>query len=251
VTTTAVTGTPTGRVAALAAAETRLVLRNRTLLVSSLVVPLGLGLFWVLTFSGQNPATVVALQLAVAVGMGLYVTATQTVVARRQQKVLKRMRTSSLTDTGLLVAVVAPSAVVAVGQIVVFAVLNAVFGVPFATDPLAFVLAVLAGLAQAIAAALATAVVTPSAERAQITTLPLMFLLLAGAVVVTFVPLEGWWQALLAVPGAGPGVLVRFAVEGGLWAGGLVPALALAATVAWTVGFAAFARRRFRWDPRR
>ena len=78
-TTTAVTGTPTGRVAALAAAETRLVLRNRTLLVSSLVVPLGLGLFWVLTFSGQNPATAVALQLAVAVGMGLYVTATQTV----------------------------------------------------------------------------------------------------------------------------------------------------------------------------
>jgi ABC-2 type transport system permease protein len=250
--TTIATTTPAGRVLALATAETRLVLRNRTLLVSSLILPIGLGAFWLLTFQGQISAMVVALQIAVAVGMGLYVAATQTLVARRQQKVLKRLRTTGLSDAGLLVAVVAPSAVVAFGQIVIFAVMDAVAGIPFALDPVAFVLAAVGGLALATAAAIATAVVTPSAERAQITTLPLTFLLLGGAVVATFLPLEGWWLAVLAVPGAGVGALARFAAEGGMWANGVLAGLLpLAATVGWSVWLATFAGKRFRWDPRR
>jgi ABC-2 type transport system permease protein len=250
--TTIASTTSAGRVLALAVAETRLVLRNRTLLVSSLILPIGLGAFWMMTFQGQSSAAVVALQIAVAVGMGLYVAATQTLVARRQQKVLKRMRTSDLSDAGLLVAVVAPSAVVAFGQIVIFAVMDAVACIPFAVDPLAFVLAALGGLALATAAALATAVITPSAERAQITTLPLTFLLLGGAIVATFLPQEGWWPAVLAVPGAGVGALARFAAEGGMWANGLLAGLLpLAATVVWSIWLATYASKRFRWDPRR
>lgn len=250
-TTAIVPATPTSRVLALATTETRLVLRNRTLLVSTLVMPVGLGLFWALTFNGQSASAVLALQIAIAVGMGLYVTATQTLVARRQTKVLKRLRTSSLGDGGLLVAVIAPSAVIAFGQILIFLALDVYAGIPIAVEPLALVLAVIGGLALATAAALATAVVTPSAERAQITTMPLTFLILGGAVAMAFLPLEGWWQALLLIPGAGLGSLARFASEGGMWAGGALAALLpIVTTVLWTLVLAQFARARFRWDPR-
>ena len=133
---------------ALAAVETRLVLRNRTLLVSSLILPLFLGVFWILTFNREGGAgAVLALQVAVALGMGLYVSATQTLVARRQSKVLKRLRTTGLTDGGLVAAVIAPSVVIALGQLVIFTVIDVVIGLPIATDPLALAFVVIGGLA--------------------------------------------------------------------------------------------------------
>lgn len=244
--------TSTSRVLALAGVETRLVLRNRTLLVSSLIVPLFLGVFWLLTFNRDGGAgAVLALQVAVALGMGLYVSATQTLVARRQSKVLKRLRTTGLTDGGLIAAVIAPSVVIALGQLVIFAVIDVVIGLPIATDPLALAFVVIGGLALTVGAAVATSVVTPSAERAQITTLPLTFLLLGAAIAMSFLPMEGWFRAVLIVPGAGLGVLARYAVEGGMWADGtLTGLLPMVATLLWAGALVRFARKRFRWDPR-
>lgn len=245
------TQTPTGRALALAGVETRLVLRNRTLLVSSLIVPLFLGVFWILTFNRDGASAVLALQVAVAFGMGLYVSATQTLVARRQSKVLKRLRTTGLTDGGLLAAVIAPSAVIAFAQLVVFAVIDVAIGLPIATDPLALAFVVVGGSALVLGAAIATAVITPSAERAQITTLPLTFLLLGAAIAMSFLPTEGWFRAVLVVPGAGLGVLARYAVEGGMWADGVLTGLLpIVATLLWAVVLTRFARERFRWDPR-
>lgn len=258
VTTGATTGrTSAGRTYALATTEIRLVFRNRTVAVSSVVVPLALGLFWALSFRDGDPRTtamVMSLQLAVVLGMGIYVTATQTVVARRHSRVLARMRTSGLSDPGLLVATVAPSVVLGVLQLVVFAVLDVVFGSPLPADALPPVLAVLGGIALAVTAALATAVLTPSPERSQITTLPLTFVLLAAAVTLAVIPMEGWWQAVILVPGAAVGQLMQLAYAGGTWAPGLagLPAVlpAVVVLVGWPVVFAALARRWFRWDPR-
>ncbi|GEL20006.1 ABC transporter permease [Pseudonocardia asaccharolytica] len=246
--------TMTDKILALAGTELKLVFRNRTVAVSSVLVPIALGLFWAFSLGGSDPrgwTLVIALQLAVTLGMGIYVTATQTVVARRHNLVLKRMRTSGISDTGLLGATVAPSVVLGIGQLVIFAVINAVFGAPLPSSPVPLVLALLAGLALMVAAALATTVVTPSPERAQVTTLPLVFVVLGAAVALLMLPLEGWWQALVALPGAGIGQLVRLAFAPGGEAGGLLPTLLAAFTVlAWAVLFGWFARRRFRWDPR-
>ncbi len=191
---------------ALAATEVRLILRNKTVAVSSLVLPLGLGVLWAFQFGGEDDparhAVSITLQLAVALAMGVYLTATQTLVARRHAGVLKRMRTSGLSDRGLIVATLAPSVVLGVVQLVVFAVVNVGTGAPSPNDPLPLVLAVLGGLALVVTAALATSIVTPSPERAQITTLPLMFVMLGVGVVAAIAPGEGWWPALSVVPGA-------------------------------------------------
>lgn len=85
-------------------AEIRLMARNRTVAVSSILLPLALGAFYVVLFgTGDDPAehaVGLALQIAVVLGMGVYVTVTQTVVARRHSGALKRMRTSGLSTAG-------------------------------------------------------------------------------------------------------------------------------------------------------
>jgi ABC-2 type transport system permease protein len=255
--TTAASATPAGRVLALATAEVRLILRNKTVAVSSLVLPLGLGVLWAFQFGGVDDparqAVSLSLQLAVALAMGVYFTATQTLVARRHSRVLKRMRTSGLSDRGLLVATLAPSVVLGVVQLVVFAVVNVGTGAPPPVDLAALLLAVVGGLALVVTAALATSIITPSPERAQITTLPLMFVMLGVGVVAAIAPAQGWWGALVIVPGAAVGELAQLAMIGGSWASsdGLPAILPpLAASVVWPLLLGAVALRRFRWDPR-
>ncbi|MEJ3655721.1 ABC transporter permease [Actinomycetes bacterium KLBMP 9759] len=252
---TATAGSP---VIALAATETKLILRNKTVAVSSMFLPVALGLFWAFTFDSEGDparqAVVVALQLAVVLGMGIYVTATQTLVARRHSRVLKRMRTTGLTDGGLLTATLAPSVVLGIGQLVIFAVIDAVAGGPLPLDPLALIVGIVGGIALSVTAALATSIVTPTPERSQITTLPLTFVLLGAAIAMAMVPLAGWWHALVLVPGAAMGTLVQIAMNGDMWvagSGGIPAGLpSLVATIAWPIVFAVLASRTFTWDPR-
>ena len=157
---------------------------------------------------------------------------------------------SGISDTGLLVAMMAPGVAIGLIQLLLFTVINAIAGAPLPADPLPLALALLGGLALSVTAALATSVVTPSPERAQITTLPLTFVLLGGAIALSIVPLEGWWQALVAVPGASIGQLSLFAFAGETWSDGLGGLPAVAALLIWPVVFGTLAHRRFRWDPR-
>jgi ABC-2 type transport system permease protein len=253
-TTAAIAGsTPAQKVFALARTEVQLVLRNRTLAVSALLVPIALGVFWAFSF-GRGPEIwpmVVSLQLAVTFGMGLYIAATQTIVARRHSRVLKRMRTSGISDGGLLAATLAPSIALSVVQLLVFAVIDGIFGMPLPADLVALLLAVPAGMVMMIAAALATSVVTPSPERGQITTLPLVFVMLGAAIAVAVIPAQGWLQALVVVPGAGIGMLTRIAFGGDVGLGTLLgTVVATVSLLAWAAVFGYAARTRFRWDPR-
>ena len=244
------------RVLALAATEVRLVVRNRTLAISSLLLPVAFGVFFAFTFDRGNPGVwgiVVALQLVMTLTMGVYMTITQAVVARRQSRVLKRMRTSSLSDTGILLAVTGPGTAVALLHLVVYALIDLVLGAP-APDPLPLLVAVVGGFAVCVTAAFATANVTGSPERAQITTMPLFLLMFAAAFVLPNIPVDNPLQALVFVPGAPIGQLSQLAFTGGAWGPGLLglPALlpALVSLVGWAVVFAVVARRSFRWDPR-
>lgn len=254
------TTSPAGRVLALATAEVKLLLRNRTAAISSLFLPVAFGVFFAFTFDGgaaESPGVwpvVVALQLVLTFTMGVYITITQTVVSRRQSRVLKRMRTSSLTDTGVLVATTGPAVATAAVHLVLYAVINTVLGAPFPADVVPLVLAILGGLALCVTAGFATTIVTPSPERAQITTLPLFFVMMGAAIAVPILPLDSWWQALVLVPGAPLGLLTQLAFTGGTWAPGLLglPAAlpGLVSLIVWPVVFAGLAKRNFRWDPR-
>lgn len=257
---TTATASPASRVLALGAAEVRLLLRNRTAAISSLFLPIAFGAFFAFTFDGGEGggpgiwATIAALQLVLTFTMGVYITITQTVVARRQTRVLKRMRTSSLSDAGLLIATTGPAVAIALVHLVLYAVINSLLGAPFPVDVVPLALAVVGGLAVCVTAGFVTTIVTPSPERAQITTLPLFFVMFAAAFVVPVVAVDSWWQALVLVPGAPIGLLTQLAFTGGTWAPGLLglPAAlpGIVSLVAWTAAFTVLAQRRFRWDPR-
>lgn len=248
---------PVGRSIALAATEVRLLVRNRTTAISALFLPVAFGAFFAWSFdpAGGNAlwGTVVALQLVMTFAMTVYMTLTQTVVARRQARVLKRMRTSGLSDGGLLAAVSAPVVAVAVAHLAIYAVVNMLLGVP-TPDPLPLLVATVGGLAVGIAAAFATTAVTVTAERAQYTTLPLFFVMFAAAFVLPVLPVDTPLQALVLVPGAPIGQLAQLAFTGGAWDPALLglPAIlwGVVSLVLWTAVFAVAARRSFRWDPR-
>ncbi|GAA3248555.1 ABC transporter permease [Pseudonocardia petroleophila] len=248
------------RVLALGAAEVRLLLRNRTAAISSLFLPIAFGVFFAFSFdSGAETGPgiwgmITALQLVLTFTMGVYITITQTMVARRQTRVLKRMRTSSLSDTGVLLATTGPAVAIALVHLALYAVINTLLGAPFPADVVPLVLAVAGGLAVCVTAGFVTSIVTPTPERAQITTLPLFFLMFGAAFVVPMLAVDSWWQALVLVPGAPIGLLTQLAFSGGTWAPGLLglPAAlpGIVSLIAWTAAFSVLAQRRFRWDPR-
>ncbi|WP_031470132.1 ABC transporter permease [Sciscionella sediminilitoris] len=242
---------------ALAATELRVLWRNRTALFTAVLLPLALGIFWLYTFPRHTPsqwATVIALQLAVVAGMSLYLTATSTVVARRHNLVLKRLRTSELSDPELFTGLLAPSVATTLAQLIVLGIVDTIAGAPAPADPGALALAVLAGLSLAATAALATTLITPSPERANITGLPLVFVLVIGAILLTLNTTGGLPHILMAVPGTTIGRLTALAYRGDIWAIGIdgIPAAlpAVAALIFWPVVFASLVRKRFRWDNR-
>jgi ABC-2 type transport system permease protein len=253
----AVRQTPASRVLALAGAEVTLLVRNRTAAISSLFLPIALGAFFAFTLGpgADGPwGTIVALQLVLTFTMGVYITITTAVVSRRQTRVLKRLRTSGLSDLGVLLAVTGPGVAIALLHLVLYLVIDVLLGMPLALDPVPLLLAVIGGFALCVTAGFATANVTPTPERAQITTLPLFFVMFAAAFALPLVPAGSPFQAVVLVPGAPLGQLTQLAFAGGTWAPGLLglPAVlpGVLSLVLWTVVFAVLARRNLRWDPR-
>lgn len=240
------TGRPVNAVLAIGVAELRMMVRNRTVAACAVLVPLAFGAL-LLVLDGADSAGVLAgVQILGMVGMGVYVTVTTTLAARRQTLCLKRLRGGSVSDRGLLAGLVLPVVAVSVAQLVV------VLGVLGVQSPPAhaglLVVAVLIAEAMFVGAALATAGVTTSPEHAQYTTMP-FFLLTLGV---------GFWfqltgaDDLVAVkrllPGGGLMELVTLAWDGGDL--GLLPWLLLP-SVGWAVVGGVAAMRSFRWEPRR
>jgi ABC-2 type transport system permease protein len=185
-----------------------------------------------------------------------------TLAGRREQLVLKRLRTGEATDGEILAGTALPAIAVAWAQIAVAAVAAAAaLGL---AAPATAVLA-LAGLAGGTAVftllAIVTSAVTRSAELAQVTTLPA--LLISFACSGLPFPLTGAPDAVRVAAQALPLTAVTSLMRLGLTAtaaGGAhlglaasfgaaaVPVLVLAAWIA-AAGWAAW--RWFRWEPRR
>jgi ABC-2 type transport system permease protein len=226
-------------------------LRNRSVLLTAFIMPVAASGYFVWqheVFEGFGRGMVAALVVFTVGAFGLYGSIVTTLAARRQNLFLKRLRSTSASDAGILVGMVLPAAALATVQIgLMLVVLGIVVDMP--DDPVLVVLATVLVLAMLVALALATAGVTRSPEHAQVTTLPISLGIIA---VVNWVAIAGTAELALLkrlLPGGAATELLTEA-----WAGGTAGAdvaLLIAPTLAWVAIAAVLANRFFQWEPRR
>jgi len=252
---------PVGRrLRALARAELTLLGRNRSAVVMALLMPLSLPLSvrpavdqMDLKAKGLSVGTVM---LTAAIGFSflfaVYTSLVSAYVARREELVLKRLRTGELDDAEILTGTALPAVCLGFAQAVLFGVGCAVLldaGAPRA--PYLTILGLLSGLVLCAALAALTASFTRTTESAQITAAPLVFVSMFGSGIM--IPTELLPDRLASVCELLPLSPAIRLVRGG-WTGQLSAYEVLGAVVtalAWTVVAVFAVRRWFRWEPRR
>lgn len=253
------------RLVGLARAELTLLLRNRMQLVTALLMPLAVPfLFLPLARRGGTPealAAALGTMFVVALLFIVYYNLLSAYVARRQDLVLKRLRTGEASDAAVLGATAVPALLVAAMMILVMGAISVpLLELPLPQHPLALVVGLVLGAAVMVPLALMTANITRTVEAAQVTCLPLMAVLVIGAGAA--LPLEimpEWFVRLIGfVPSAPITELVRLgwlgidatgaAVTGGdVWA---MLAGQSAILLAWLALGVWFVSQHFRWEPR-
>ncbi|WP_152970245.1 hypothetical protein [Frigoribacterium sp. RIT-PI-h] len=93
---------------AIGVAELRMLVRNRTVALSALLLPLAFGAGTFLFDLYGTGGMLAGVQIVGMVGLGVYITATTTLAARRQSLYLKRLRSGSVSDTGITAGLVPP-----------------------------------------------------------------------------------------------------------------------------------------------
>ncbi|MGW4830075.1 ABC transporter permease [Amycolatopsis japonica] len=236
----------------IARSELIQIFRNRSVLITSFVMPLAISAFFV--YQHEVFAEIGSLGYIAAIVMftvcafGLYTSAVTTLASRRQNLFLKRLRSTAAGDASILAGLVLPVTVISLVQVaVIMTVLGIVTDTPANVGLL--VAAVLASVAMMIGLGLATAGLTNSPEHAQVTTLPVSLGVIA---VASWVGISGTDELALLkrlLPG---GSATELAVNA--WNGGVAltdSLLLLAPTLAWVVVAVVLATRLFRWEPRR
>ncbi|UED84984.1 ABC transporter permease [Streptomyces profundus] len=247
------------RMRALARAELTLLLRSRSALWVALLMP-------VLMVGGAYSATE-EMNLAEAgltqgeavltggVGMVLlvvvYLNLVPALVTRREERVLKRLRTGELMDGEILTAAALPTVTVALAQCVVLVVAGSVaFDVAAPGAPLVLVAGVALAVVSLVLLAALTAALTKTVDSAQITTTPVLLIsMLACGIFVPLDVLPDTLANICRVLPLTPGFeLVRHGWIGGLSDSEALRAWALA--LVWVAVGVFAVKRRFRWDPR-
>lgn len=252
------------RTFALARWNAVLLTRNRLALTYAAVLPL-LPLLLLLTGERGEPVTgsgaIVTMVLVIAL-FPVYYNVLSQFVSRRDELVLKRMRTGEARDGELLASIALPGALSALVLSAVAVPVAAALGQDLPVNPLLY--AALAVLAVVMFAAFAywTAAWTRSAEAAQLTSMPIILLASLGPITTTIPGLsDGLRDVLSLTPGAAISDVVRagwFGLDGAdakeatlgfadTWAQAGVPLLAMAG---WTAVAVVLARRSLRWEPR-
>ncbi|GAA2019955.1 ABC transporter permease [Nocardioides kribbensis] len=249
------------RVRGLARANATLMTRNRLTLLYAVVLPV---LPLVLLLTGPRGdvavgAATVVTALMMTLLFPVYYNLLSQFVTRRDELVLKRLRTGETRDAEILVALALPGLVVAVTVSLVTVVVALALGAPAPVNPVLYAGAVLLGALMSVALAYWTAAWTRNAEAAQMTSLPVILLLVVGQVAVGFPDSVQRWTDW--TPGAALTALVRigwFGLDDGsttpsldladTWSVGLQPVLVL---VLWTAVGLDLARRSLRWEPQR
>ncbi len=248
------------RLRALARAELVLLGRNRGAVLTALLVPLALP-FTVrpaldqIDLKGMG-LSVGPLMLTAAIGysflFAVYTSLVSAYVARREELVLKRLRTGEPEDVEILTGTALPAVCLGLAQALLLAVGCAVLldaGAPKA--PYLTALGLLLGLVLSAALAAFTSAFTRTAESAQVTALPLVFVSMVGSgIAVPTDVLPHRAAAVCELLPLSPAIrLVRAGWTGELSA--YQALVAVATALAWTVVAVFAVRRWFRWEPRR
>ncbi|MFF3019589.1 ABC transporter permease [Streptomyces sp. NPDC057939] len=245
-----------GRLTALGRSELTLLVRNRAALSVALLMPVMMVFVLRTTLSADTAGALAEATLTGGIGMVLllvvYMNLVSAFVARREELVLKRLRTGEAGDLEILAGTALPAAVIALVQIIALALAGAaVLDAPAPENPLLLVAAVLAALPLLAGMAAATSAFTRNVETAGITTLPLFLLTALGSGL--FLPLDSLPDAVASIcellPLSGVMTLVRAGWSGGAAGGELLTAAAV--TVAWIMVTVFAVQRWFRWEPRR
>jgi ABC-2 type transport system permease protein len=259
-------GSARRRVLALSSAEVRLLLRNRTAAVNSVLAPvLLLGSVAVIAVSNDmevDGPSFITSAIGITLTLVAYYNLVTTFVARREELVLQRMRTGELTDGEILLGTAVPTLLVTVVQILGVGVGVAALGRWAApVDVVLPLLALLGGGALMVVLAAASTSFTRTVEAAQFTTLPLV--LAATAFSGLLIPLSDFpvpvAEVVRFLPLTPVIELSRLGLAGETWNGHAVDIAAawaaapvpLAVLAGWLVVGAIVARRVFRWAPRR
>jgi ABC-2 type transport system permease protein len=251
------------RIAALSRAEGVLLRRNPASLLIALASPVGLLVFFrVAGMDSTSGASLVITMTAVTLIFVVYYNLVTSLVARRQELVLKRLRTGELADVEIIAGTAGPAAVIAWGQIVV-AIVVAALGLDLGrpVNPGLVLLAIALGTAVFVLLAAATTVLTPNVELAQFTTTPLTVvpLLLSGVMLPLDQLPEAVRTAARGLPLTPVVELLRLGLTGSTRDGGTVdlagsfaPAVTpLLVLSGWLLLGVWVTRRWFRWEPRR
>ncbi|WP_329381825.1 ABC transporter permease [Streptomyces sp. NBC_01351] len=245
------------RLLALGRSELTLLVRNRATLSMALLMPLVMVFILRSSLTGLDGAAALGeATLTGGIGMVLtlvvYMSLVSAYVARREELVLKRLRTGEANDPEILAGTALPAAVLALGQILVLAVAGAVaLDVRMPRNPLVLAAAVLAGIVILAGMAALTSSFTRTVESAGLTTLPLF--LLTGLGSGLFVPVDSLPDSVASVcellPLSGVMELVRAGWSGGAAGGELLGSAGGA--LAWIMITVFAVQRWFRWEPRR
>lgn len=231
----------------IALSELRMLLRNRLVAACAILIPLGLGIVVMVQDTSSGTQVFAVLQLTMMIAMGVYITATTTLAARRQTLFLKRLRSGAVGDGSIIAGLVGPIVAISVVQVgIVLTALSITSGNP-PQHAWLLVIAVLATEAMFTGFALATAGVTNSPEHAQVTTLPIFFLVVGVSLWVAFTGTEELGLLKRVLPGGAVAEMVQLA-----WSGGDLAqvGLLLAPTLGWAAVAVLSARVMFRWEPR-
>ncbi|MEU1436966.1 ABC transporter permease [Streptomyces sp. NPDC005786] len=254
------TTTSRGRLMALGRAEMTLLARNRSAVVVALLVPSAMVMAMKSTFEqvdlGGTGLTVAGAALTGGIGtvliQAVYMNMVSAYVARREDLVLKRLRTGEVSDSEILTGTALPSAALALAQSALIIVTGAAFfGLTAPQRPELLLAGLLLAVVLLTLLAAATSIVTRTVQTSQLTTLPLFLVSMMGSGL--FVPLEIFPDPLASacefLPLTGVMTLIR---SGWLGVNEGTDVLGAALTgLVWTA-LAVFAVQRwFRWDPRR
>jgi len=253
------------RTASLTRWNTVLLTRNRLAFFYAVLLPL-LPLLLLLVMGERGDlslgASAIGTMFLITALFPVYYNVLAQFVSRRDELVLKRMRTGETRDAELLVSIALPGVISALILSAIAVPIAGVLDQPLPVNPVLYAALAVLTVIMFTAFAYWTAAWTRSAEAAQLTSMPIIILASIGPLANTLPDMSDRLREILSLtPGAAMSDLVRIgwfgfdgpgATEATLtfaetWSQAAQPLLVIAA---WTYVAVMFARRSMRWEPR-
>ena len=241
-----------------------LLTRNRLAFVYAVVMPL-LPLLLLLTGDKGDAVAGASAMTTMFLVVGLfpvYYNVLAQFVNRRDELVLKRLRTGEVRDAELVASIALPGVASALTMSVIAIPVAVALGQDLPVNVLLYVVGAVLTVVMFSAFAFWTAAWTKSAESAQLTSLPIIFIVSFGPLFTSISGLPDWLRDLAELtPGSAMGELVRvgwFGLDGPdatkttldfaeTWSAAAEPLIVI---VAWTLIAISLAKRSMRWEPR-